>query len=469
MDTEYRREMHRNYLILSGKDLPGRNSYPMRMLEENAVPGFLPCSVREIDGQVYLYYDITSKVSLRVILDAGQLDRELLKLLFVSFAGALENMTEYLFWDDCCLAEPDLIFVDSARNGIYFILYPGDGNSFPDQVRDLAESLLPRLKHEDPEAVSLGYSFYQSCMDGTPDAETFRNLLNTAGGSRTELLTAQEQYQKEMEEEDRERLMDSLFSEPEEEEESLFGRLRKWFSRRRKGKEKAVSGGTGYQKSAGGWELPAGTGAVAEAGASYRAGTETGASCLAAAEAGASSWAGMNTDASSRAGTESGTETGTSNAAFSVNPGMAGFGNTEMTYPGGSGTSERYGRTAEKEEEEPDGATRILAPEDMASFVIKEKARLMPADVKLAPIILTGGNGIVGKSARDADYVIDSPVVSRLHARLMYDGEIYRVMDLNSRNGTFINGEKMRINEIRELKDGDNVLFADTLYEYKVR
>ena len=59
--------------------------------------------------------------------------------------------------------------------------------------------------------------------------------------------------------------------------------------------------------------------------------------------------------------------------------------------------------------------------------------RLRPGHVKTA-----------GRSSR-SDFVIDAPLVSRLHCRLTVSAEgIVEVQDLDSTNGTWINGEPVK-------------------------
>jgi EAL domain-containing protein (putative c-di-GMP-specific phosphodiesterase class I) len=62
-----------------------------------------------------------------------------------------------------------------------------------------------------------------------------------------------------------------------------------------------------------------------------------------------------------------------------------------------------------------------------------------------------------------ADLFLDSSRASREHALIESDGETYRVRDLGSTNGTFLNGQ--RIDE-GSLHDGDVVLFADLEFSF---
>lgn len=53
------------------------------------------------------------------------------------------------------------------------------------------------------------------------------------------------------------------------------------------------------------------------------------------------------------------------------------------------------------------------------------------------------------------DILLDSPGVSRRHARLTWDGKVCQIEDLGSSNGTFVNGD--RISTLVVLKSGDEI------------
>jgi pSer/pThr/pTyr-binding forkhead associated (FHA) protein len=65
------------------------------------------------------------------------------------------------------------------------------------------------------------------------------------------------------------------------------------------------------------------------------------------------------------------------------------------------------------------------------------------------------------------DFVVEDIEVSRNHAKISCDKEIYRIEDLNSTNGTFINGRKISTPEA--LKDGDLIrLGENNVYEFSL-
>ena len=67
---------------------------------------------------------------------------------------------------------------------------------------------------------------------------------------------------------------------------------------------------------------------------------------------------------------------------------------------------------------------------------------------------------IVGSSS-DVDLRIDSGWVSRHHARFVLDGDVLLLEDLDSTNGTTVNGAKLQVGEPVAICDGDIVEFAD--------
>ena len=68
--------------------------------------------------------------------------------------------------------------------------------------------------------------------------------------------------------------------------------------------------------------------------------------------------------------------------------------------------------------------------------------------------ILAGAVRTIGR-ATGADFIVDAPLVSRVHCRLtaLPEGEL-EVRDLNSTNGTFVNGERI---ENAVLESGDRI------------
>jgi pSer/pThr/pTyr-binding forkhead associated (FHA) protein len=75
------------------------------------------------------------------------------------------------------------------------------------------------------------------------------------------------------------------------------------------------------------------------------------------------------------------------------------------------------------------------------------------AEIPFTFRILPGNIKTMGRAAR-ADFVVDAGMVSRLHCRLTAGIAELEVLDLDSTNGTFVNGARV---ERAALKDGDRL------------
>lgn len=56
--------------------------------------------------------------------------------------------------------------------------------------------------------------------------------------------------------------------------------------------------------------------------------------------------------------------------------------------------------------------------------------------------ILPGNVKTIGRATR-ADFIVDAPLVSRVHCRLTAGATELEVVDLESTNGTFVNGHRI--------------------------
>ena len=74
----------------------------------------------------------------------------------------------------------------------------------------------------------------------------------------------------------------------------------------------------------------------------------------------------------------------------------------------------------------------------------------MPSEFEELDLTLAtrkGGEYLIGRSP-DSDLVLDSPDVSRLHAKFFCQGGNYYFSDLGSRNGSTINGKLAEKNQL---------------------
>jgi len=73
---------------------------------------------------------------------------------------------------------------------------------------------------------------------------------------------------------------------------------------------------------------------------------------------------------------------------------------------------------------------------------------------------------IVGRVRSQADYISGNNAVGKLHAEISVKDNTYYIRDLNSRNGTYINGERIVSNVEHIIQNNDRISFANSEYKF---
>ena len=177
LTPEYKRDVNKNYLILRVEDDLDTQSYQVRMLMTGTVPGLLSCRLQNMDSRMDAWYDITSRQQLSSLFEGKKLSYADLQLIFGGFVKVMETAAEYLLNPDMLILKPDYMYVDAGQKELYFCCLPGYDESIRTQFQGLTEYLLPRLDHEDQRAVMLGYGVYRRAMDDTFHLEQIKEEL----------------------------------------------------------------------------------------------------------------------------------------------------------------------------------------------------------------------------------------------------------------------------------------------------
>jgi pSer/pThr/pTyr-binding forkhead associated (FHA) protein len=72
----------------------------------------------------------------------------------------------------------------------------------------------------------------------------------------------------------------------------------------------------------------------------------------------------------------------------------------------------------------------------------------------------------IGRNYQICNFIIKKKTIGRLHAHIVYNDGKLLLYDKNSKNGTFINGNRLEPEKGYELADGDTIMFADEEYKF---
>lgn len=449
MKAEYKRDMNHNYLILYGEKDINTDSYQVRMLVGNIIPSLLKCRIQGVDGKFMMYFDITSKQAVSTLYEEKKLGIEDLQLIFGGFVRVMEEAAEYLINPAQLVLKPQYIFADCEKKELFFCLMPGYNKDIKEQFQLLTEYILPKIDHEDGEAVILGYGVYRRTMENSFHLEHIKEELYRKQDNKEEIKTETKKDSREIsvQETEEENLMQSsemsenFWREDKAEKtdsHKLFGKKVTVFALillALAGVTIAISGGYLPHQDISvllGIVL-AGMGGIMLTVVIIR-----------------------KAKAVYKQPQRKNREKPQLSETF-VRPPV-----NEILQEGSEDSIKtmREKKSPHREREEDFGETVVLS-----AGVVSGPASLVSREPgELAPIYLQEELTVIGKLENACDAVIDLPTVSRIHAKIRKREEEYYLSDMNSRNGTIVNGRLLLPEEEYRLQEEDEVDFAQARY-----
>ena len=122
MEVSYRRELDHNYLVLEEKEY--QENYQVQMLLKNRIPGFLECRMTRVDRDALLYYEITSRQNLRLVLERKRISLPELRKLLEGLEQAAAVCEEYLLDAERILLQPEYLYLDPDTWNVWICFIP---------------------------------------------------------------------------------------------------------------------------------------------------------------------------------------------------------------------------------------------------------------------------------------------------------------------------------------------------------
>ena len=475
MKAEFKRDLKNNYLVIEGQEEAVGNDYCIPMVEQNKIPGLLPFHRSRTDGRLYLNYEITGKQAVASLYERRRIGYEEILQLLMEIRGHLDMLQRYLLSPEQLLFDPQYIFTDPDGRAIWFCYVPQKETEV--SIMQLAEFILKRLNHQDPAAVELGYRFYARTQEENLSlSRMLQELLTDCKMGEKQTVSDGRAVRQDLKQR-----MDTVLP-------------------NRKGEEACADSGNGFDGECA-------KGQDQKVAKREAAPEET-----------------PNVIHRERK-TEKKRELKifqvvhpavllTALLLFAVLEVVFYYGYLNVTEAGGcfflilSGellvnslwkrkreekgiTQRSIWQEEEEDEQEAYGQLRqemYQSPVERCSVFAEERieeTRCLtdlqePCGMRLIyiqpegnagetqqafPDIYIGTDAVtVGKLQGQCEVLLNAETVSRIHARLEYRKGIGYIRDLNSRNGTFLNGERLEPQELRSFTEGNRIAFADVQY-----
>lgn len=452
MRLSFEHDLAHNYVIPEAEVPNGEAAFPeteyeLHMLEENQIPGFLDCVRKKINGKNQYYYEITSRQSLTQICESEPLTAESIRLLLYCLYQALQQMDPYLLDGNKIVLEPEMIYLDIESREAFFCYWPLCGQTIQESFRMLASYLLYHLERSDTEAVLLMYEINRKVQEKN---FALLDLLQEKMQAAEQNRKPENQYrEKDISERNSQENIQEENILQEKTEKSLKNKDAK---KKREPKKKREMARKQKEVKCDG-NMAAGViclvvlGIVAIA-ARMEFLTITQAGGIAFLLIGGMAYV---LSPEKRRKTKKEKEKKTSEI------------NWEMPEPVPTVRENGLqGNQSSPSQEEMVGATTVLWE---GGEKYQQHLTLISMNARERnSVVLVNDSYLIGKLKSKVDIYIDDASVSRIHARIQKEENEYYLCDMNSTNGTYLNGRRLGIQEKVPIHVSDEITFAGLGY-----
>ena len=165
MKEYLKREINKTYLVLNSEDSGYTETYEIGMLTNNEPERILPLHVLRMDGAIEIYYDISSKQTLKDCAGRVKLSFEVIKKLFEDVFQMMKEVKNYMLDMGCVMLSLEYIY--TKEGDFYFCYCPWGKREVLTSFRNMLEEILGSLDYHDTKGVELAYHLYQDACKGT--------------------------------------------------------------------------------------------------------------------------------------------------------------------------------------------------------------------------------------------------------------------------------------------------------------
>ena len=172
MEVRYRNDLYGNYMLISIPHMMNGNPYSFKMTEKNRIAGVLSCKERKEDGKGYWYVDISKKKTLSQEYQDKEMQLEDMIHIFQQLIPILDELKHYLLSESMVVLDPEYIFRDIEEDNLYVLILPWKREE--KNLQRLAEFFLEKINQRDENGVNAAYLFYR--QQGQPHFSLYHFL-----------------------------------------------------------------------------------------------------------------------------------------------------------------------------------------------------------------------------------------------------------------------------------------------------
>lgn len=173
-----RNELGKCYLIVKCQEKLEKE-YLLLMITENNIRGLLFCKIVYEDSKRMLYYDVTNMISLEKEYANRNISVDELDDIFGNISSIYREGQKYLLDEKYYVIDPEYIFINPVDNTYNLLYLPDNKSDYEGNNYDkLSDFLLQKVEQHNQVAVKLTYMFYKMIKVNTFSLESFIEIID---------------------------------------------------------------------------------------------------------------------------------------------------------------------------------------------------------------------------------------------------------------------------------------------------
>lgn len=165
MNLEYRRSINGSFVCVWNEEM-STSDFQLEMMKNNKIPGLLSCKVVTEDGIDKACFCISGNQPVSAIYSKKQLDRKIVYEIIKSVWVAIEGAKEYMLSPDGIIFDFEYMYMNMDSHEINYLFDINSKDSALDSINKLAEMMIAKVDHKDREATKLAYEFFEITNKG---------------------------------------------------------------------------------------------------------------------------------------------------------------------------------------------------------------------------------------------------------------------------------------------------------------
>ncbi len=148
-----------SYMIIRNAEID-TDAYEVNMIHHNSIDGLLSFEFRNINENNMIYYRINGCVQIKQLIINGELEIRYIKLLMKNIIKLAEELNLYMLSPDNLIADINHVYYDTINHVFRFAYLPGYHKDIRKQIRVLTEECIKFTNHRKHEDVDFVYGIY---------------------------------------------------------------------------------------------------------------------------------------------------------------------------------------------------------------------------------------------------------------------------------------------------------------------